>query len=244
MSSNWSDFERKVACSLLTHSRNRLKLQLETCITSAFLMIDKYYKVNKKSPYNFFIVIVTSLFSSCKNHESAHTMQQIFSELLHCCREGANTIGAAKLMGCLGIKSFDDRPVSTSEINDINQCELDLLEANGFDLLIESPFKYIDYKVMPVIEQMPPDQFKVIKQNLVKNVFIYFSSQSAAEYPNIVIAVLSTEAAFRNVCEMPIEIKNWIIEIENSNVGEILQHAREQRAKEAAAIAQRRQNRQ
>ena len=242
MLTNWNVFEKKVACSLLTFSRNRLRVKLETCIVSAFLMVDEYYKTHTESPYNFFIILVASLFSSCKMNESAHTMQQIYSELLHCCRDSSNKIGAEKLKTCLGIDSFEERQISDREINDINQCELDLLETTGFDMSPDSPFNHINSNVIPFLNGIPPENANKIKQNLVKNVFMYFSSQIGSELPNNVIAVLSTESAFRNICDMPEEIINWIHQVESSDVGDILNNAREQRAREAAAMAQRRQN--
>ena len=231
MSTAWSDPKRHVSWSILSYTRNRLKIKLETCVASAFMMVHRYFMANPSSPYSLFIVLVASLFSSCKMNECPHTMQQIYSELLRSCRDTSSRIGQQRLIDALGISSFEDREIPSIEISQINQCELDLLESNNFIMDIDTPFKHIEDNVYPFLTSFPQEQQQQIKAKLVKNICILLCFQDTAQLPSSVLAVIVTEVTFHNSYPIPQEIAEWMTDVENKKGSETLNKARELQAK-------------
>jgi hypothetical protein len=228
MTSTWSELHRHISWSLLTYSRGRLKIGLDTCVATAFMMVHNYFLVKQSSPYSLFIILVTALFSSCKMNENVRTMQQIYSELLNCCRDASNRIGLQRLIDNLGRDNFDNCAMTAAEVNEVGLCELDLLEANGFNMKIDLPFKHTDQFVNPYYGQLPPEVLGPVKNKLVMNICKLLCYQKTAEMPACVLAVAATKNAFGEICAIPHETESWMMRVEEEYGIEVIQQAQEE----------------
>ena len=224
---SWTETRRHISWSLLTFTRNRLKIGLETCVSTAFMMVHQYFLTNSSSPHSLFIILVTALFSSCKMNENVRTMQQIYSELLNCCRDASNRIGRQKLIDNLGRSNFDDCQITPAEVNEVNECELNLLEAGGFNMKLDLPFNYTNKYVVPYFKDVPNEIRSDWKNKLTRNICVLLCIQKTAEMPACVLAVAATINAFEGIAQIPGETEAWIRQVEEEHGVEGINKAQE-----------------
>lgn len=232
---SWTETQRHISWSLLSFARIRLKIPLETCTASAFMMVHKYFLQNNQTNHSLFIILVTALFSACKMNETIRTMQQIFSEILNCCRDSKRRIGEQKLIDNLGRSTFDECQLSPEEIKEINTCELDLLEADNFNMKIDLPFQHVDKHVRPYLKKLAQDLRQPINNRLVRNICMFLCFHKTATMPTKLLAVIATEAAFDGT-EIPAETQKWLETTKNEFDDSQFQLARELLAKQAAIL--------
>ena len=211
MDSFWTEMHRRTAWSIITSSRFRLKINIETCVSTAFIMIHKYYiRHNSNSP-PLFIVIVSALFSACKMLENVRSMQNIYSEVLFTCREGINRFGFQKFESALGRSNFDDCKIPSEDVKSINICEIDILESLDYKMSVELPFDHIETSVKPVINEGN----KQLINKITKYICMLLCSSKATDTPPCVIAAVSTQEAFSSD-KIPDSISLWISNIVKS----------------------------
>ncbi|EAY08282.1 hypothetical protein TVAG_401360 [Trichomonas vaginalis G3] len=232
---SWTESQRHISWSLLSFARMRLNLPLETCTASAFMMVHKYFLQNTQTEHSLFIILVTALFSACKMNETVRSMQQVYSEILNCCRDSKRRIGEQRLIDNLGRTKFEESKLTQEEIGEINTCELDLLEADNFNMKIDLPFQHIDKNVRPYLKKYNAELRQSLNNKLVKNICMFLCFHKTAAMPTLLLAIVATESAFDGI-EMPPETQNWINDKKSDFEISQYQLATELLAKQAAIL--------
>ena len=186
-------------------------------------MIHKYYLIkNNSNNYSLFILMVTSLFSSCKMLENIRSMQQIYLEILQCCKDAIPKVGFQKLIDLLGKNNFDDIKIPFEDIKLINSCEIELLESLDFKMNIELPFKFIDLYVKPFLNEFSSQNKQLIYSKITKYICMLLCSSKVLEISPKILALVSIKLTFNNNFEIPNQTNLWMNEIIKENKEEII----------------------
>lgn len=210
----WRGMPRRIAWSIISHMRIFLQVDIHPIISTSFMMIHNYYQSKPKKVHKLYILILTSVFTVCKKYETPRSMSFILSCLLNVCREFSKKIDIENLKKTVDLDDFTNRQITLQEITIVNYCELDLIEANNFELMIDLPFLYTTEIVKPNISMLPPEISKNIDDNLLKYLCIILCSEHCSDFHPEIMAVAASSFAFNGVeIEIPKPINDWMIEV-------------------------------
>lgn len=210
----WRGTPRRIAWSIISHMRLFLQVDVHPVISNSFMMIHNYYQSKPSETYKLYILILTSIFTTCKQNEISKSMPYILSCLLNVCREFSKKMSIEALKNIIGLDDFTNRQITNEEIVMVNNCELDLIEANEFQMMIDMPFSYTTEFVSPNIASLPSDTSKTIDDNLLRYLCVILCSEHCNDFHPEIMAVAASLYAFNGVeVEMPEQIKKWINDV-------------------------------
>lgn len=140
----WGEFSRKLVWSILSNSRKDLKVNLEQTIIVCFRLMTKYLTKNIKHNSSIFEILTVSLFISCKMTENVRKIDDIVDHLLSSCRSFLVSYPDKldQLKSVMQMDSFEIKKGSDYFSNEYSKkvivLELQILEANNFDMLMSS----------------------------------------------------------------------------------------------------------
>ncbi|OHS98028.1 hypothetical protein TRFO_35680 [Tritrichomonas foetus] len=190
------------------------------------MLIHNYYETNPKKLHGLYILIVSSLFASSKQFEMTRSMQAIFLSLLACLREFEKRMNADVLKKLIGLNDFSERQMTPLEISQVNNCEMDLIEANNFCINLDLPFQYTQEIVQPNLSNLPKEIAMNIEGQLIKFLCVMLCSEHCSDYPPELVAAITTNLAFQGI-EIPEPIREWIQNV-SENYGNSVVEAAQQ----------------
>lgn len=207
----WKGAPRRIAWSIVSHMRLFLKVDIHPVISTSFMLINNYYQSMPKKNYKLYILIITAIFVTCKQNEISRSMPCILCCLLNVCREFSQKINIRILQNTVNLDDFTNRQITNDEITMINNCELDLIEANNYQLNIDMPFSYTKQFVEPNISQLPSEISKQIEDNLLRYLCVIICSEHCNDFHPEIMAVAASLTTFDDIdIEIPKSITDWI----------------------------------
>lgn len=210
----WRGMPRRIAWSIISHMRLFLQVDIHPIISTSFMMIHNYYQSKPRKIHKLYILILTSVFTTCKKYELSISMPYILSCMLNVCREFSTKINAENIKKAIDLDDFTNRQITKEEIICVNNCEMDLIEANNFELIIDVPFLYTNQFVKPNISKMPPEISKSINDILLKYLCIILCSEHCCDFHPEIFAMAASLFAFDNAkTEIPKPISDWMMDV-------------------------------
>ncbi|KAH0786965.1 hypothetical protein GPJ56_008963 [Histomonas meleagridis] len=136
-------------------------------------------------------------------------MQSIYSALLYCSRNLSKKSTPEFISAILETNNLDEKKIPDVEVDQINKCELDLLESLDFKLDYKLPFDYVDQYVRPYLSKLDLEIQKNLQNKLPCNLCVILCSERCINYPAEIMAVAATINSFENI-PFPEEIFQWI----------------------------------
>ncbi|EAX89874.1 Cyclin, N-terminal domain containing protein [Trichomonas vaginalis G3] len=170
----WSDEQRRTVWTLISKSRMGLKVELSPVIATAFIILQKYFRVNEYCPYKLFILMTAALFTSCKSQNCFRTIEMIYNELVRICKSAPSSM----VRSLIGQENFDNQGLlSPEQIEEITQAEIDLLKALDFNVNFELPFTYFERWKSNIQALIPNENFIKICNGVIVDMCLVISSK-------------------------------------------------------------------
>ena len=210
----WKGTSRRISWSIISHMRLFLKVDVHPVISTSFMIINNYYQSKKHKNYKLYILIITSVFVICKQNEISRSMSYIFCCLLNICREFSQKISDEILKSTTELNDFTNRQLTNNEIIMINNCELDLIELNNYQLNIDMPLNYTSQYVQPNITILPKGISKKIEDSLLRYLCVILCSEHYNDFQPEIMAAAASLITFEDFqIEIPKIIIDWITDI-------------------------------
>lgn len=208
----WSEKNRDIAWSIISFSRNELKLEISPVIDSSFIILHHYFSNVKETPYYLYMLVVTATFLSSKIVDSYRPIASIFSVF------SKNSIRFSKIKSfdentirnALGDRDFNIDKLTDEEISLISGIEIELLSSLRWNLKIDIPFNYFtEHKDMFRNSNISCEDIDLINRTMLRDVCLIIKSSCCLIIPPEVTAVAAVYHAFNGVPFTP-EASEWI----------------------------------
>lgn len=221
MTDIWDDKHRKMVWFIMLRMRLNTHTEVNPTVSNAFVYLQMYFNSNPAVEYDLYIIVISALMIAFKNEDLKFDIRLLFAIFLKVCNDYTQVYTPDEITSVFNIKSLEKRDISASEESNINNCEMDLLEAINFETHVDLPFHYINDSLLQFINTTDPTSTTefymdiTILQEIVKNfelgVIKFFSAAEYLELPIPVIAAISLFYAIRGK-PVPQETTNWIEE--------------------------------
>ena len=202
----WTEPQRRIIWTLISKARQRLRIELDPVVATAFVLLQKFFRDNECS-YDVIILMTAALFTSCKQTDSFRSMLEIYTELFRLCAVAPSRSLRSLLYGHRMVV-----PMDITDVDLITQAELDLLDATGYDFCIELPFTY-STKVAEVLAAVfPEDRLQHCHHQMAVDICLALCSDVYLDVPPEVTAAAATIDSL--ACEtIPDQIVSWIKDV-------------------------------
>lgn len=207
---------RRIVWSLISHMRLFLKVDIHPIITNSFMSIHYFFQNGKPRKYKLYIIIITSVFTSCKKNEISRSLYEIFRSFLKSCDHFSKVMDKSIIYNVVGINNFENSQISDNDLRLVNDCELDLIEANDCQIGVNIPLNYIYENVFPNLSVLPSDVSAKIRNALITSLSALLCSEHCLDYDPEIMAVTATRIAFGDNT-IPEQIMKWVRKIINES---------------------------
>lgn len=194
----------RLTWALMMKMRHNLRMNIYPFISTAFVKLHYYYRAHEtKSCHSHYKLVIAALASSAKTFNYTIPYPQIFSVMLEVCRSLSQTLPADALSTTFSLPSFNDRSLESTELSEIQQCEMEILMSHGVSK-VRMPYDLIEESVIPHVK----DNDTIMTQILVNHCAILCCSDFC-EIPIDVNALVLAEHALSGH-EIPTKVGEWL----------------------------------
>ena len=209
----WNDTRHiRVLWGITSGIRQVMHVSLHPVITTAFAKLQWYYHKNPKPEYRPYILLVTSVASSCKTFECARTLSSIFRAVLAYSRQlvDKGQIQADWCHDALDLTDLKDREPTEEELKAMNCCEIDILKAHGYSPRVSIPLSFIDKHVFPCFS----DNDKKLREHFFRLLLPFLCSSHFFDCSHELIAFVATRIALKEQT-IPTEVDKWLKDVQS-----------------------------
>mgnify|MGYP001130108183 CR=1 FL=1 len=213
----WTDAQRRIVWMLLVKARAGLKIEINPVVATAFVILQKYFRSLDKndddeqtnendldSNYDLLTLMTAALFTACKmNDETIRPMEFIFNELSKICLNAPSQkvrliLGSRIHMINSNFSNHFDVKLCYDDFKIISKCEIDLLDATGFDIDFDLPFRYFNEILSMLNSLLPRDSMHAIYNTWLIDTCLMICSQYYLDLPPEVAAAAAVADSFQN----------------------------------------------
>lgn len=210
----WSEKQRSCAWIAISFARKDLNLAISPCIASAFVLLHKYYNDPSHKDEPLYLLLVSSLFLSCKIEETYRSMKLIFAALSKCITTISKKItldGAKKIFGD---RDFTVPELSSYEMREIALCEIHLLNSIEWNMNIDLPFNHFN-NAKPAFESLAQNEnLNPRFEAVLRDLCLIMKNEKYLQIPPPVSAAVSIQHCFAETT-LPKTTSDWIEQLEN-----------------------------
>lgn len=217
-SKTWTAEQRQVGWVALSSSRRGLKLAISPSIASSYYCLHHFFRLEEHNDYDLYILLISSLFLSCKICDTYRPLKIIYREFAKVCHDLRKHVPLQKIKGIFGDKDFEKGELSIDEALIVGKCELELLKAVNWNMEIDLPFKhFMQHKyVFCKIKSPKPNCLDRICSLIMHDICLTIQNEHYLEFPPLTIAAAAMKHACKSVV-MPSEAEYWIQSVEQSD---------------------------
>ena len=217
----WNDSVRDIAWTLLSYSRINLNLTVSPVIASSFIILNKYFLLNPNSNIDLYMLLISSLFLTCKIEDIYRPLNIIFKAFSISCIRFQNEIKIKIPIEILNIifsnRDFNKNVLTDEEISKIPYIEINLLNSIKWDMKIDIPFTYFNIHRNDLNEtNYSINEIEYFCNNILRNICLVIKSPKYLDIPPEIIAVSSIFEAFEGK-NIPNKVFDWILNVKNQN---------------------------
>lgn len=210
VSNFWSDEARRISWTLITFSRRGLKLAISPTVATSFVFLHLFYNDPYHEDADLYLLLISSLFLSCKIEDSYRPLGFIFREFFKCVLEVQKKTGKKKLESIIGKRDFTDPEVTDKEAELICHYEITFLNLIEWDMDIDIPFKHINEIFgLSKDESTNDEKFYNI---VLRNLCLIQRNENYLKLPPLISAAVSILCAFGGK-SCPEEVENYILKL-------------------------------
>lgn len=204
----WTKEQRDFGWTMISSSRSILKIPISPIFTRSFIYLHYYYSLPKRKAYDFYILLISSLFISCKVSDIYRPLQCIFQAFMKSCVAIQKYIGIDHQQELLGKRTYDvHQELTDNEITLIGQCEVDLLNAIQWKMRPINPLDFFNSNELNLLgDETEIDQG--ICEKIMHDVCVIIKNENYLKFHPEAIAAASVNHCFPH----PIQgrLKIWI----------------------------------
>lgn len=219
----WTDAQRRIVWMLLVKARAGLKIEINPIVATAFVILQKYFRNLDQSDnenestvnqYDLITLMTAALFTACKmKDETFRPMEIIFNELSKICMNAPSQKIRLIIASRVSVIGYNQNYTATYMVsqlceNDyklISKCEIDLLDATGFDIDFDLPFRYFNEIIIMLNNLIPPDSMNAIYNTWLIDTCLMICSQYYLDLPPEVAAAAAVADSFQNSSNMNVK---------------------------------------
>lgn len=205
----WTDAQRRIVWMLLVKARAGLKIEINPVVATAFVILQKYFRNLDKnyedqmneneidSNYDLLTLMIAALFTACKiRNDTFRTMENIYYELSKICINAPSQ--KIRLIVSPRVNHYMISKLCFDDYKVISQCEIDLLDATGFNIAFDLPFKYYNDILIVLDSLLPRDSMRDIYNTWLIDACLMICSQYYLDLPPDVVAAAAVVDSFEN----------------------------------------------
>ena len=157
------------------------------------------------------MLLTSSLFLACKIEDFYRPLDSIFKELANCISALQQRVPNKAIVNALGERDYSNHELTSSEVAQVANIEIDLLNAIGWNLSIDMPFMHINMH-KDIFEGVGSQQcIDKLMNVIIRNLCLVVKSIDYLSY-DIEIATIAAVFHGFNIMECPIppNVGNWI----------------------------------
>lgn len=214
----WTDEQRQIGWIALSYSRRGLRLTISPCIASSYYFLHNFFLVENHRDYDLYILLVSSLFLSCKIEDLYRPLKLVFREFAKSCVEMRKHVPIQKQKHIFGDRDFLMEELSPEEALLVGRCELDLLNAVNWKLEIDLPFSHFnDHKYIFCQLGLPnSNAIEHICNFILRDICLIIKNVHYLEIPATSIAAAAMKHACLSVV-LPSDAEQWVQSVEQTN---------------------------
>ena len=195
---------------LICRARAHLNVEVNPVVATAFIILQHYFRNETDNDYELFTLMVTALWSACKQNETFRTMQSVCKVLQYICATHPSQIVRSIVFGQHPIQDS----LSLSETRLITECEFSLLQAMNYDFMFELPFTHFDAIKSLLFQDLSQDIIPAFQKQTIIDICLMICSREYLNVPPEVIAAAATLDSFGK-CPLPPSASQWILDLQN-----------------------------
>jgi len=204
----WCDRNRDVAWTILSFSRVHLNLTISPVFASTFILLHHYFLNNPDPKHPLYLLVISSLFLSCKIEDLYRPVQVLFKAFSKTCLGLSEHLPERIISEALGGRDFKIDELNEDEIRQISGIEVDILNSVEWNMSIDIPFTYFNNHKSE-FSSLDGSIVESVCSKILRNICIVIKSAYYLDIPPELTAVVATTQAFEgNV--MPEATRDWI----------------------------------
>ena len=205
----WDDRSRRIVWFVMSKTKNILGITLSPIIATAFVILQSYFRETNDNAYKLLTLTCASLTFSCKLSSTFRSIQDVFSAIIRVCL----SISTKPLKEFLvGTRFKSDLKPLDEEVELIQNAEISLMSALGFDFNIELPFGYIDQWQQNYLTDIPHERQTQFVQQVKLDCCLVICSENCLDVPPEVTAAAAVNETLKTqeYSHDDSEIQNYI----------------------------------
>ena len=216
----WTKEQRDYGWNLICISRQLIQIHIYPTITRSYIFLHYFFNQKEHKPYDFYILLLSSLFLSCKISDFYRPLKYLFKTFLKCCAATQKFVSTKKQKEILGDRDFSENAELTNdEFLIIGQCEIDLLNAINWHMHPIIPFDYFNCPERNLLGDKT-DDLTVNCHKIMQDICLMIKHQNYLQFHPPAIAAAATLHSFSQPLEG--KLKQWVEEQQQIYKDEIL----------------------
>ena len=211
----WDEEHCKATWLVMLRMRYSYSLDVDPCISSAFILLQKYILSSNHVDYNLYILVITAFLVSCKNNEVRCDIRDLYTSFALCCQEYFQIFSESRLAEIFQLPDIGTRNEITDEEEQlVTKCELDFLESLNYETDVDLPYFYLKEHIYPHVNFGSEKENSDFKMNLEKIASAFIPTVNFFKVPPQVIACISAMSVYKSRGkEIPAELKQWFQDV-------------------------------
>ena len=205
----WDNRTRRTVWFIMSKTKSILNISLTPVIATAFVILQSYFRATTDNAYKLLTLTCASLTFSCKLSENYRSINSVFSAIIRVCRS-INSKAAREFLA--GTNYNPDLSPPKEEIDLMQDAEISLMSALGFDFDIELPFNYIEPIQQYYITEIPHERQTQFVQQVQLDCCLVLCSENCLDVPPEVTAAAAVNETLKTqeYTHDDTEIENYI----------------------------------
>ena len=205
----WDNRTRRTVWFIMSKTKSILDISLTPVIATAFVILQSYFRATTDNVYKLLTLTCASLTFSCKLASTYRSISSIFAAIIRVCLS-INSKAVREFLA--GTNYNDDYTPTKEEIDLMQDAEISLMSALGFDFDIELPFNYIEPIQQTYLTEIPHERQTQFVQQVKLDCCLVICSENYLDVPPEVTAAAAVNETLKTqeYSHDDSEIENYI----------------------------------